>query len=182
MKKHLRVAQARRDIRREARVLLAHPWGWIASGFGGGFSPWAPGTVGSAVALGLFAFSGALTWPWWLHLAIVTTAFAIGVLASDWTCRALATDDASAIVMDEWVGQWLTLAAGAAFWPIASESMLAAFYACGFVLFRIADILKPWPANLADRSLHGGFGAMFDDLLAAVYSALALAFIGWAIA
>ncbi len=170
-----------RDIRRESRVLLAHPWGWIASGFGSGLSPWAPGTVGSAVVLGLFVLSGAYAWPWWLHLAVLVGAFGIGVRASSWTCRALATDDASAIVMDEWVGQWLTLAVGAAFWPAGDGWNVLAFYATGFVLFRIADILKPWPANLADRTLHGGFGAMFDDLLAAVYSALALALIGWAL-
>lgn len=172
----------KRDIRQEARLLLAHPWGWIASGFGSGFSPWAPGTAGSAVAVGLFALSGAYSWAWWLHLAILVAAFGLGVLASDWTCRELATDDASAIVMDEWVGQWLTLAAGAAFWPGAGGWTSLAFYASGFVLFRIADILKPWPANLADRSLHGGFGAMFDDLLAALYSALALCALGWTLA
>ena len=171
----------RRDIRQEAIVLLAHPWGWVASGLGSGLSPWAPGTVGSAVAVGLFVLSGALAWPWWWHLLVLAVAFGLGVLASDWTCRALTTDDASAIVMDEWVGQWLTLAVGAAFWPFGGGWMTPAFYATAFLLFRIADILKPWPASLADRTLHGGFGAMFDDLLAALYSALVVALIGWAL-
>jgi len=170
-----------RDVRQEARILLAHPWGWIASGFGGGLSPWAPGTVGSAVAVMLFLICGALAWPWWAHLALLAGLFGLGVAASDWTCRALGVDDASAIVVDEWVGQWLTLAAGAATWPFGGEWSMLGFCVGGFLLFRIADILKPWPASLADRSLHGGFGAMFDDLLAALYSALALYLIGWAL-
>ena len=169
-----------RNVREEARVLLTHPWGWVASGFGSGLSPVAPGTVGSAVAVFLFWISGALQWPWWLHFALLVVSFAIGVVASGWVCLALATEDASSIVVDEWVGQWLTLSSGAMFWPFMHGSWaVASFFATGFLLFRISDILKPWPASLADRTVGGGFGAMLDDLVAAVYSAAALCMIGW---
>jgi phosphatidylglycerophosphatase A len=54
-----------------------------------------------------------------------------------------------------------------------------AFLVCGFLLFRIADIVKPWPASTLDRELGGGLGAMADDAVAAIYSALALAAIGY---
>lgn len=169
-----------RHVRDEAKLLLRHPWGWIACGFGSGLSPVASGTTGSAAAVALFWLVGAGAWPLWLNLLLIALVFAIGVPASSWTCHALATDDASAIVIDEWVGQWLTLAVGAAYWPFALHPWSGlGFLACGFVLFRIADILKPWPASQLDRELGGGLGAMADDAVAAVYSALALAAIGY---
>jgi phosphatidylglycerophosphatase A len=169
-----------RDVRSEARVLLRHPFGLIACGFGSGLSPWASGTTGSAAAVILYWLAGAAAWPIAWNLALVAAVFAIGVPASSWTCRALATDDAAAIVIDEWVGQWLTLAIGALTWPFALHpwSWLG-FFVCGFLLFRAADILKPWPASTLDRDLGGGLGAMADDAVAAIYSALALAAIGY---
>lgn len=169
-----------RHVRDEARVLLRHPWGWVACGFGSGLSPFASGTTGSAAAVLLYWLAGAVAWPLWLSLMVIALVFAIGVPASTWTCNALNTDDASAIVIDEWVGQWLTLAVGAIYWPFALHrwSWLG-FLACGFLLFRIADIFKPWPASRLDRDLGGGLGAMADDAVAAVYSAVALAAIGY---
>lgn len=168
-----------RDIRREARVLLAHPAGWVASGFGSGLSPWASGTTGSAAAVLLFWLLGATDWPWWVHLAIVALLFGAGVWAADWACRYLGVDDASPIVIDEWAGQWLTLAVGAATWPFGEGGQLnVAYLLAGFLLFRLADIVKPWPASALDRQLCGGFGAMADDMVAALYSAAALAGLG----
>ena len=168
-----------RDIRREARVLLAHPAGWVASGFGSGLSPWASGTTGSAAAVLLYWLAGASAWPWWTHVAIVALLFGAGVWAADWACRHLGVDDASPIVIDEWAGQWLTLAVGAATWPLGHSGLLDAGYLlAGFLLFRLADIVKPWPASALDRQLGGGFGAMADDMVAALYSAAALAGLG----
>ena len=170
----------RRDVRREAQILLRHPLGLIACGFGSGLSPWASGTTGSAAAVGLYALAGAATWPLGWSLLVIAAVFAIGVVASSWTCTALATEDASPIVIDEWVGQWLTLAIGALTWPFARHTWSwLGFLVCGFLLFRIADILKPWPASTLDRELGGGLGAMADDAVAALYSALALAAIGY---
>lgn len=169
-----------RDIRREASVLLRHPLGLLACGFGSGLSPFASGTTGSAAAVLLFWASGALAWPWWWNFVLTGAMFVLGVAAADWACRALASDDAAPIVIDEWVGQWLTLAAGALAWPRLTEpAWLAAMLAAGFLLFRIADILKPWPAAHLDRECGGGFGAMADDAVAGLYSALALAGVGW---
>lgn len=168
-----------RDVRREARVLLTHPLGLIACGFGSGLSPWASGTTGSAAAVLLYWLAGASTWPIGWSLAVVAAVLVIGVPASSWACRALDTDDAAPIVIDEWVGQWLTLAVGALTWPFAlSPASPLVFLGCGFLLFRIADIFKPWPASRLDRELGGGFGAMADDAVAAVYSAAALVALG----
>ena len=68
-------------------------------------------------------------------------------------------------VIDEVAGQWLTLA------PFAPDPVT---YLVGFVLFRAADIVKPWPANWADRELDGGLGVMLDDIFAGIYAGLAL--------
>lgn len=168
-----------RDIRREARILLRHPLGLLACGAGSGLSPWASGTTGSAAAVLLFWAGGAQHWPWWWNLGLAAGLFAAGVAAADWACRALASDDAAPIVVDEWVGQWLTLAAGALTWPrLAEPGWLLAMLVAGFLLFRLADIVKPWPAARLDRELGGGFGAMADDAVAGAYSAAALAALG----
>ncbi len=143
--------------------LLKHPLGWLASGFGSGYAPIAPGTVGSAVAL--------IPWLWlrelpaWQYLAVVGAFFALSVWAAEWVIRSIQTDDPSVVVADEWVGQWVALFLA----PVGGVWVLL-----GFVLFRVFDVWKPWPVRWADRELHGGFGAMFDDLLAGVYAFLAL--------
>ena len=75
-------------------------------------------------------------------------------------------------MVDEVVGQFFTLV----FIP---PDLI--FYTIGFILFRIFDILKPWPINWADRDLNSGFGIMFDDVLAGVYSSIILViYVNWA--
>lgn len=168
-----------RDIAREARILLRHPLGLVACGFGSGLSPWASGTTGSAAAALLFWACGALAWPLWANGLLAAAMFAIGVPAAGWACRTLATDDAAPIVIDEWVGQWLTYACGALVWPWSAHPLaLPGFFVAGFLLFRLADIVKPWPASTLDRELGGGLGAMADDAVAGLYSAAALAALG----
>jgi phosphatidylglycerophosphatase A len=154
-----------------ARVVLRHPAGWLASGLGVGLIPRAPGTFGSLAAL----------IPWWLwlrhlppfhYLAFVAIAFAVGVWASHWLIKKTRIDDPGVVVCDEFVGQWIALALAPSDWR---------WVAVGFVLFRLFDIAKPWPVGWADRKLHGGFGAMFDDALAGLYALAALqAFVYWA--
>ncbi|WP_374604300.1 phosphatidylglycerophosphatase A [Arenimonas sp.] len=151
------------------RRLMKHPLGWIASGFGSGFSPKAPGTVGSVVAL----------LPWWFfmkdlplpaYLAVVAAGFALGWWAAHWVIHETKIEDPGLVVWDEYVGVWITLLAAPAGWPW----MLA-----GLVLFRIFDITKPWPVSWADRKLHGGFGAMLDDALAGLYALAVLQLLVW---
>jgi phosphatidylglycerophosphatase A len=138
------------------RRMMRNPRGWIAAGFGAGFSPKAPGTVGSIVAIA----------PWWLwmhglaprdYAAVLILAFVVGVWAARWAIRESRIEDPSLVVWDEFVGMWLALWLLPREWPW----VLAAFG-----LFRLFDIWKPWPVRWADRSLKGGFGTMVDDALA----------------
>lgn len=148
----------------QCRALLTHVDGWIATGFGSGFVPRAPGTLGSAVAL----------IPWWFllrqlpmtgYLIILVIASAIGVWACDMAGRRIGVDDHRALVWDEFVGQWIALFLAPAGW---------AWMLAGFALFRLFDVWKPWPVRVADRAVHGGFGVMLDDVLAGLYALLVL--------
>lgn len=143
---------------------LRHPAMLLATWFGIGLVPRAPGTWGSLAALpfawGISLLGGAG------GLALAALAlFAIGCWAAGIVARAGGVRDPGFIVVDEVAAQWLVLAA-------APRDLLA--YGLGFALFRIADIAKPWPASWADRTVHGGLGIMLDDIFAAVYAGLAL--------
>ncbi|MFA7320952.1 MAG: phosphatidylglycerophosphatase A [Dokdonella sp.] len=152
---------------RQRRAVLGHPAGWIASGFGSGFSPFAPGTAGSAAALVPWLFLRELPMPWLLGVIIV--AFLIGVWASAIVIDRLRISDPGVIVWDEFVGQWITLLP-LLLWPAPWPWMIA-----GFFLFRLFDVWKPWPCSWADRRVKGGFGVMLDDAMAGAYAALVLA-------
>lgn len=146
-----------------ARPLLKTPAGWIASGLGAGFFPYASGTFGTLVALVPW-----LAWrhlPLWQYGLLVLVAFFIGVWASQRVIDTIQVQDPSVIVWDEFVGLWIALFAAPAGW---------AWALAGFVLFRFFDILKPWPVSWADGHVEGGLGAMLDDAFAGVYALLAL--------
>jgi phosphatidylglycerophosphatase A len=168
----------------QRRLVLSHPAGWIASGFGAGLSPVAPGTAGSLVALPLFV-GMAIVHPLapWFGIAAY---FALGVWASGWVIARLRIEDPGVVVADEFVGQWLALAMvdlALRLWPdqLASPSRAAVLVA-GFLLFRICDIAKPWPASWADRALTGGTGAMLDDVFAGLWAGLLGIAALWALA
>ena len=144
----------------DAGFLTRHPAHFIALGFGAGLVPVAPGTAGTLVAYPIFFFLfGALAL--WAQLAVVATLFALGVWACAVTGRNLGVVDHGAIVWDEVVAMLLVLV----FTPFGW-----AWYGIAFAIFRAMDILKPFPIRLADRKIKNGFGVMFDDLLAAIYS------------
>ncbi|WP_235829956.1 phosphatidylglycerophosphatase A family protein [Algihabitans albus] len=156
---------------------LQQPAGWqrppfwrleslIATWFGAGLLPKAPGTWGSLAAL---PFAVLLVWlggPWAL-LAAAAALFVIGTWASAKYAGARA--DPGEVVVDEVVAQWLVI------FPVALDLKL---YLLAFVAFRVADILKPWPANWADRRIKGGLGIMLDDILAAPY-AMIVCYAAW---
>jgi phosphatidylglycerophosphatase A len=132
----------------------------IATGLGSGYSPIAPGTAGSAVGLLLF-------WPLArLHPAVqVAVTFALvfaGVAAASHLARRLGIEDPGVVVVDEVAGMWVTLL----FVPLTPFTA-----AVGFVAFRVMDVFKPYPARQLEH-LHGGWGIMADDLMAAVYANL----------
>lgn len=143
---------------------MADPAVLVATWFGVGLLPGAPGTWGSLAALP-FAWLIHLAFGW-IGLAVAVAAvFAVGVWSAGAVVRSWGVKDPAAVVIDEVAGQWLTLLV------VPPDPIL---YAIGFVLFRIADILKPWPASWADKRLEGGLGVMLDDVFAAAYAAAAL--------
>lgn len=145
------------------RQLIKRPACFAALGFGAGLSPKAPGTVGTLVAIPLYLLLQPLPLFWYL-LATVA-AFVIGVWLCQQAVNWLQQEDPSAVVWDEIVGYLVTMIMAPQGW----QWLLA-----GFVLFRLFDIWKPWPVKLADEQVHGGFGIMLDDVIAAVYAAICL--------
>lgn len=148
--------------------LLLNPLHLLSLGFGSGLSPRAPGTCGTLVAIPLYVLLAQLPLPW--YLAALVIAFALGVWLCHYTSRALGVHDHPGIVWDELVGFWVTMIAVPVEWP---------WILAGFVLFRLFDIVKPWPVKMADQKLTGGFGIMLDDLLAGLYALLCLHFALW---
>jgi phosphatidylglycerophosphatase A len=134
----------------------------LATAFGSGYAPLAPGTAGSAVGLLLFWPMASLAWPW--QLAACVLVFFVGVAAGGRVARNLGVEDPGLVVIDEVAGQWITLTA----LPFTPAVALA-----GFLLFRLMDVVKPWPARDLER-LPGGWGIMADDAAAGLYAQLAL--------
>ncbi len=150
----------------QRHALLGHPVGWIACGFGAGLSPFAPGTAGSLVALLVWLALRQL--PTAYYVLALALALALGLLVCEWAVRKLRIADPAVVVWDEFVGLWIALA------PLVFCSRGWPWIFAGFVLFRIFDIVKPWPVSWADRKVHGGLGVMLDDVLAGVYAASVL--------
>ncbi len=149
-----------------AKFAFSHPAHIIALGFGAGLSPWAPGTAGTLLAIPL----------WWLligsgfepllMLGLLALLFALGVWACGVTGRNLGVADHGAMCWDEVVAFLLVLALipDDPWWQVAA-----------FFLFRAFDVVKPPPIRQLEMRFKGGFGVMFDDLLAAGYTLLVLA-------
>jgi phosphatidylglycerophosphatase A len=132
----------------------------VATVFGCGYSAFAPGTVGSAAGLLFFWPMAAAGWPWQAAASIVL--FVVGSLAAGRVARLVNRKDPSIVVVDEVVGQWVTLTA-LPFTPMTAG--------LGFLLFRVMDIVKPWPARDLE-SVPGGWGIMADDVAAGLYANL----------
>ncbi|HET6724782.1 MAG TPA: phosphatidylglycerophosphatase A [Gammaproteobacteria bacterium] len=143
--------------------ILRDPVHLLAFGFGAGLSPRAPGTVGTVIAVPV-AFGLALLPPWW-RAAVIALMFAAGIALCGTSARRLGVHDHSGIVWDEIVGYLIAVAVAVAIAPFNWITLGAAF-----VLFRIFDILKPWPIGWLDRRVGGGFGIMVDDALAGIYA------------
>jgi len=152
------------------RFLLAHPAHLIAFGFGSGLAPKAPGTVGTVLGLPLFWLIAATTSSLSNQLMLLAAAFLLGIWACGRTGRALGVADHGGMVWDEIVAFALALLCAPPGWP---------WIAAAFALFRLFDILKPWPIRLADTHLKNGFGVMFDDLLAAGYAIAVIEGLQW---
>ena len=138
-------------------------WHFLAFGFGTGLAKKAPGTWGTLAGLAVMPLLYQL--PLQLVLLFIVLASIFGV----WLCGRVAEDlgvpDHGGIVWDEMVGIWLTLI-------LLPNSLV--WWVLGFILFRILDILKPWPISWLDRHVAGGLGIMLDDILAGIIAGLLL--------
>jgi phosphatidylglycerophosphatase A len=139
--------------------VFRNPVHFLAFGFGSGAAPVAPGTFGTLAAVPLYLLLAQL--PLALYLLVLVLAFALGIWLCERTSRDLGVHDHGGIVWDEFVGFWLTMVAAPEGW----QWLLA-----GFLLFRLFDILKPFPINYLDRHVHGGLGIMLDDAVAGSFA------------
>ena len=147
-------------MRPDRHFLLKHPAHFLALGFGAGLAARAPGTWGTLVALPFYLLALALGGAMAVML-IGIVFFVVGIWASALAGRALGVADHGSIVIDEIAAFLLVLAFTPATWL---------WVALAFALFRMFDIFKPWPIHIADKHIKGGFGVMFDDILAAAYA------------
>ncbi len=140
-----------------------HPARILACGFGSGAAPYAPGTFGTLAAIPLYLLMAPL--PLTAYVLAMAGLFAVGVWACHVTAHSFGVHDHGGIVWDEFIGYLLTMTAAPSGWqwPLA-----------GFVLFRLFDILKPWPVRWLDRHIPGGLGIMLDDVAAAVYALISM--------
>lgn len=143
--------------------LLANPITLLGFGFGSGLSPIMPGTAGTIAAIPLYLLLSYLPLP--LYLTAVLLALFLGVYICGITAEKLGVHDHGGIVWDEFVGLWITLIAAPQGWP---------WLLLGFLLFRLFDMVKPWPISHVDRTVKGGWGIMLDDVLAGLAAAVVL--------
>ncbi|MDC1527605.1 phosphatidylglycerophosphatase A [Gammaproteobacteria bacterium] len=148
----------------KAEVSLRNPVHLLAFGFGSGLSPRAPGTMGTIVAVPLYLLMATFL-SQYAYLGLILVSFVIGIYLCGRTAKDLGVHDHGGIVWDEFVGYWITMFMV----PLTWYWVLA-----GFMLFRLFDILKPFPIGWLDRKVEGGLGIMLDDVLAGVYAAICL--------
>lgn len=136
---------------------------FLATGFYSGNLPKAPGTWGSLMALVPWFFMRNLSLP--TYLSTLGILFVVGCILAGSAEKILDQADAGPIVVDEFIGMFITLT--------AAPSHPAAWI-LGFLLFRLFDVFKPFPCSWFDKHIHGGFGIMMDDVIAGLYALLSL--------
>lgn len=134
----------------------------IASGLFTGYFPFASGTAGSFLAIMIYLFIPGFSEPYILIFFILFFSF-IGVFTADFAEKIYGIDPPE-VVIDEIIGMWITMLF------VPKTFLLAAI---GFVLFRVLDIIKPFPARQS-QELKGGIGILLDDIIAGIYSLIIL--------
>ena len=139
--------------------MLLNPIHLFSFGFGSGLVPRVPGTMGTLIGVLLFIILPIMDWR--LYLTIIICAFIGGIFCCEYTAKILNVHDHPSIVWDEIVGYLVTM------FMVPKDWL---WILIGFILFRVFDILKPWPISVIDSRVKGGFGIMFDDVVAAFFS------------
>jgi len=145
--------------KKKSEFTLTNPIQFLALGFGSGLAPKAPGTFGTLAAIPVLLLLSFLT-PSMYAFVVFVMAIA-GIYICGKTAEDVGVQDHGAIVWDEFVGFFITMFMV----PLNLTTIIV-----GFLLFRVFDILKPWPISFVDKNIHGGFGIMFDDVLAGLFS------------
>ena len=140
-------------------ILWRHPFHFLALGFGAGISRYAPGTLGTVMAIPIYWLLQ--TQGLWIYLGVVLLMLIAGIGLCGYTARALNSHDHPGIVWDEFVGFLITMIAVPSTWY---------WLLLGFSLFRLFDIWKPFPIKQLDQRVRGGFGVMLDDVVAGIYA------------
>jgi phosphatidylglycerophosphatase A len=148
----------------------------LATGAGAGYAPVAPGTFGAALGVLVYLPLSGLGPA--LFLITVLGLLFLGIWAADEAERVFARKDDGRIVIDEVVGQLLTLAPLVALGPRV-EMRSPHWLVTGFVLFRVLDIWKPAPARWAERRFRGGAGVVLDDVIAGLLGAVGMGAAAW---
>jgi phosphatidylglycerophosphatase A len=144
-------------------ALLRDPGHLLSFGFGSGLSPYAPGTAGTLAAIPLYLLLSTLNPV--VYLLVTLSCVLFGIFLCGRTSKALGVHDHAAIVWDEFAGFFITML----FVPVSLLTVTL-----GFCLFRIFDIVKPWPASVMDTRIKGGLGVMLDDVFAGIYAMITL--------
>lgn len=157
------------------RLNMRNPCHLLATGFGSGLSPKAPGTMGSLAAIPCWFLLTQL--PLWLYIVALLISIIGGISLCQRTSDDMQTHDHGSIVWDEFVGMWITLMVVPASLVTGSGTQWL-WVIAGFLLFRLFDIWKPWPIRWFDRHVTGGWGIMVDDIVAGIFAAIVLAVVG----
>lgn len=152
-----------------AALILSTPVHLIAFGFGSGLARHAPGTWGTLAAVPIFLLASAL--PFYAYAALCLALFVLGCWVCGESGRLLQVEDYPGFVFDEIVGFLLAAAPLVAWFGFWAPGVWIGL-PIAFVLFRVFDIVKPWPIAWFDRHVHGGLGVMLDDGLAGLFVAL----------
>ena len=139
----------------------------FATGFGVGYSPVAPGTLGTLIAIPIYYFLSEIPSP--LYEVTLVGFFFLSVWVSGNAERLFGKEDDQRIIIDEMIGFLITM-----LWIPKTTR----FIIIGFILFRFFDILKPFPIRRLERRLKGGFGVVLDDVMAGVYANIVLHLLG----
>jgi phosphatidylglycerophosphatase A len=152
------------------QFMLSHPAHIASLGFGSGLSPVMPGTCGTLAGWLIFAllnpFLGTTSW-----VVLILVGFVLGVWLCGFTATKMHTPDPGAVVWDEIIAMWIVLL-------VAMPTGFLGQLGC-FLVFRFFDMVKPPPIRYFDHHLKGGFGIMFDDIVAAFFSLIVIALWRW---
>ncbi len=146
-----------------AKLIFTNPVNFLAFGFGSGLAPKAPGTFGTLVCIPLYLLLSDLALTPYIIVCLLVCV--IGIFICGYTAKVLKIHDHPGIVWDEFAGFLITMIGVSFNW---SNILM------GFILFRLFDILKPWPISWLDQKVSGGLGIMLDDIVAGLFALAAL--------